>query len=83
MMVCPKGRVDRVLDGLAEEIALLGDEAQMVVVPRLPVDGAADLVKVELAAEDGVPPGDVVLALEVPVEGLPRYAGIAGRSRLR
>lgn len=38
---------------------------------------AADLVQIELAAEDGVPPGDVVLALEVPVEGLSRDAGVA------
>ena len=73
----PEGRVDRVLDGLAEEIALLGDEPQMVVVARFPIDGAADLVQIELAAEDGVPPGDVILALEVPVEGLSRDAGVA------
>ena len=52
----PEGRVDRILDGLTEEIALLGDEPQMVVVARFPIDGAADLVQIELAAEDGVPP---------------------------
>ncbi len=79
----PEGRVDRILDGLTEEIALLGDEPQMVVVARFPIDGAADLVQIELAAEDGVPPGDVILALEVPVEGLSRDAGVAGRSRPR
>ena len=36
------------------------DEPQMVVVARFPIDGAADLVQIELAAEDGVPPGDVI-----------------------
>ena len=61
----PEGRDDRILDGLTEEIALLGDEPQMVVVARFPIDGAADLVQIELAAEDGVPPLSLIHILTV------------------
>ena len=71
-----EGRVDAVLDGLAVEIALLRDKPEMMIVPRLPIDGAPYLVEVELPAEDGMPPRDVVFALKMAVERLPGYSRV-------
>ena len=42
----------------------------------MPVDRSADFVQVEPAAEDGMPPRDVVLAFEMAVERLARNAGV-------
>ena len=48
----------------------------MMTVPRLPIDGAPYLVEVELPAEDGMPPRDVVFALKMAVERLPGYSRV-------
>lgn len=62
--------VDRVLNRFSIKIALFGNESEMVVIARFPIDASAYFVQIELTAENGMPRRDVVFALEVAIERL-------------